>query len=87
MLVRCNCACAAQVSFIPVTSWADVAAAPGPDWGFAPRRFPMTCCPKQAGGDIVHWARCRPGEVFTRDVGGDDFGAAQRGSGSAARLL
>ena len=41
--VRC-----AQVSFIPATTWAEVAAAPEPDWGFAPRKFPMTCCPKQA---------------------------------------
>ena len=53
-----------------MTTWAEVAAAPEPDWGFAPRKFPMTCCKKQAGGDIVHWAQCRPGEVFTRALDG-----------------
>lgn len=67
-VIKCICA---QVSFIPLTTWDEVAAAPEPDFGFGPRRFHMTCCRKQAGGDIVHWEQCRPGEVFTRTLGCD----------------
>jgi hypothetical protein len=59
------------MSFIPLTTWAEVAAAPEPDFSFGPRKFPMTCCPKQPLGDIVHWGQCRPGEVFTRTLGQD----------------
>ena len=63
---RCSCA---QVGFIPVTRWEDMAAAPPVDWAFAPQKFRMTCCEKQAGGDMVHWQRCKAGEVFSRDLG------------------
>ena len=60
----------AQVSFIPLITWEEeVAAAPEPDFGFGARRFHMTCCRKQAGGDIVLWQQCRPGDVFTRTLG------------------
>lgn len=151
-----------QVSFIPLTTWDEVAAAPAPDFSFGPKRFHMTCCRKQvchisllympccysmmlsdedqgitqgehvphqyslshsafdrqqclqylgsvpyeaasshdlpilpylhfsgasikrygqyfvtscvmqAGGDIVHWQQCRPGDIFTRSLGCSD---------------
>ncbi len=53
---------------VPVTTWAEVAAAPAIDPGFAPRKFRMTCC-KTAddSSDDVDFFKCRAlPEVFSR---------------------
>jgi len=59
----------AQVS-VPVTAWAEVAAAPGIDLDFAPRKFHMTCCDKAPGSsDDVNFFKCRAlPEVFSRGL-------------------
>ena len=57
-----------QVSFIPLTTWEEVQAAPEPDFGYGPRKFQMTCCGKQANGELVYWADCKPREEFIRNI-------------------
>lgn len=57
------------MSFIPLTTWEEVQAAPKPDFSYGPRRFKMTCCGKQPQGELVYWAKCHPGEEFTRTIG------------------
>jgi alpha-1,3-mannosyltransferase len=56
-----------QVSYIPLTSWANVSAMPPVDFAFAPRKFHMMCCNKGQTDDSVHWKTCLPGPVFERD--------------------
>ena len=58
-----------QVSFIPLTTWEEVQAAPEPDFSYGPRKFQMTCCGKQPNGELVYWADCQPREEFTRNLG------------------
>ncbi|BDA47686.1 probable alpha-1,3-mannosyltransferase CMT1 [Coccomyxa sp. Obi] len=53
---------------VPVTPWAEVAAAPAIDPDFAPRKFHMTCCNMaDDGSDHVDFFKCRSlPEVFSR---------------------
>lgn len=54
------------MSYIPLTSWANVSAMPPVDFSFAPRKFHMMCCNKGETDDSVHWKTCQPGPVFER---------------------
>ena len=47
------------ITSVPYAPWRRVRASPPLDWGFAPAKFHLTCCPK--GGeddDVVHWEGC-----------------------------
>eukprot|EP00884_Botryococcus_braunii_P011448 jgi/Botrbrau1/20303/Bobra.31_1s0080.1 len=51
---------------LPVRRWAD-SAQEGPDFGYAPEKFYMTCCDKELDSDLVHWDQCHPGDAYNRD--------------------
>ncbi len=60
---------AANMSFgmvqvdIPLAPWANVTAYPEVDYEYAPRKFHMTCCPKDANSDNVDFTQCGPEAV------------------------
>ena len=45
---------------IPILPWADVSEAGPADFDFAPRKFHMTCCNKDADSDNVDFSQCAP---------------------------
>ena len=54
--------CVAQVD-VPLVPWANVTAHPEVDFEYAPRKFHMTCCPKDADSDNVDFTQCGPEPV------------------------
>ncbi len=54
---------------IPFVPWANVSAAPPVDFDFAPRKFHMTCCNKDADSDNVDFSQCKPEPmVYEREM-------------------
>ena len=54
---------------IPIAPWADVSVAGPVDYEFAPRKFHMTCCNKDAVADGVDFSQCAPdAAVYEREM-------------------
>ncbi len=54
---------------IPLAPWANVTLAGPVDFGYAPQKFHMTCCNKDADSDNVDFSQCAPeAVVYEREM-------------------